>query len=103
MIRALLIGASAAAFASAAVAQEPATEAKPEVVEKADTTPKILDAKQVGTRDEATLFAENEFEQADLNRDGTVDKDEFFAYATIRAPFESSKTANTETQEEQPV
>lgn len=96
MIKSLLIGASAVAFASAAIAQEPAPEAKPEVAEQADTTPKILDAKQVGTRDEAKLFAENEFEQADLNRDGSVDKDEFFAYATIRAPFKSSKAPESE-------
>lgn len=97
MIRTTLISATAIALAAAGslaqagqdVPQDPAqaavpTEAKPK---------EILDASQVMTRDEAKLFAESEFKQADLDRDGAIDKAEFMAYATIRAPLKTEGAA----------
>ena len=107
MIRTTLIGASAIALmATGAYAQvelPKQTKSEMEVPEAAPQEPapqtaanvsktkEILDAAQVMTRDEAKLFAESEFKRADLDRDGTVDKDEFIAYATIRAPLKTTE------------
>lgn len=80
MLRLSFIGASFAVMATAACAQE-----EPTIT--ANEGAPIIDAKQVATRDEAKLFAESEFAQADQNADGKVDRDEFIAYATVRAPL----------------
>ncbi len=93
MLRSTLICASLAALATGAVAQEKAESAPAEAAAKAETKA-IIDAKQVGTRDEAELFAKSEFMQADLDRDGMLDEGEFLAYATVRAPM-SNKAAET--------
>ena len=83
MLRSTLISASAIAVLSAsACAQEtPTTEAQ------TTTEASIVDASQVQTRDEAKLFAESEFMQADLNADGKIDKSEFLAYASVHTPI----------------
>ncbi|PQA86759.1 hypothetical protein [Hyphococcus luteus] len=81
MLRSTLICASLAALASGAYARESTDAAS-----KADAKT-ITDAKQVGTRDEAKLYAKAEFDQADLDKDGKVSETEFIAYATIRAPM----------------
>lgn len=97
MIRTTLIGASAVALmATGAIAQtgQEVPQEPAQAAASAEAKPKeILDATQVMTRDEAKLFAETEFKQADLDRDGTVDKDEFVAYATIRAPLKTDPSA----------
>ncbi len=81
MLRHTLISVSALAILSTtACAQEEATAT-------AELDAQILDAAQVETKDEAKLFAEAEFKQADINQDGKVDKNEFLAYAVIRAPL----------------
>ena len=81
MIRSTILCASFAVLATAAAAQEPAPAKAPE------ETAAIIDAKQVGTRDEAKLYAASEFLQADQNADGKIDKEEFIAYASVRAPM----------------
>lgn len=66
----------------------------PETQTTAESGMQILDASQVGTKEEAQLYAESEFKQADINRDGSVDKNEFLAYAVIRAPMEDPQEAD---------
>jgi len=44
----------------------------------------IIDVAQVTTRDDARLFAEAEFKQADLDLNGKISKDEFLAYAAAK-------------------
>lgn len=98
MLRQSLFGLSTLALMTAtACAQEdqnkisgadPAANAHTESATSAKSEAKILDAAQVNTRDEAKLYAESEFKQADINKDGSVDKNEFLAYAVIRAPIE---------------
>ncbi|WP_425408648.1 hypothetical protein [Hyphococcus sp.] len=72
----------------------------------ASTNIKILDASQVNTKNEAKLYAESEFRQADINQDGSIDRNEFLAYAVIRAPLEDPKLKGTDqpvTAPEEPV
>jgi len=45
----------------------------------------IIDVAQVTTRDDARLFAEAEFTQADLDLNGKISKEEFLAYAAAKA------------------
>ena len=87
MLRMLILGASTLALTPlAASAQESMTPATEGTV-KMDAAATIIDASQVVTRDEAKLYAESEFLQADQNDDGTVDQAEFVAYAAARAPI----------------
>ncbi len=101
MLRLSFIGASLAVMATAACAQE-------EPVVTTNEGAAIIDAKQVATRDEAKLFAETEFVQADQNADGKVDRAKFIAYASVRAPLptmtpdaEETAAADTTTAEDQ--
>ncbi len=95
MLRTLILSASAfalAPFAASAQDADPAADAAAETSEATETTAKtetvaIIDASQVETREEAKLYAASEFSQADLDKDGTVDKGEFIAYASARAPI----------------
>ncbi|WP_411818258.1 hypothetical protein [Hyphococcus sp. DH-69] len=91
MLRSSLISASAIALlTTAACAQDtPKVEAT-----KLDSETKIVDASQVETRDEAKLFAESEFAQADLDGDGQIDKSEFLAYASVHAPVNEPALTN---------
>lgn len=87
MLRSLALGASILAIAPfAASAQEAAApEAGADAAVKTETVA-IMDASQVATKEEAKLYAASEFDQADLDQDGNIDKDEFIAYASVRAP-----------------
>lgn len=87
MLRSLALGASALVIAPfAASAQEAAApEAGADAAVKTETVA-IMDASQVATKEEAKLYAASEFDQADLDQDGNIDKDEFIAYASVRAP-----------------
>jgi hypothetical protein len=105
MLRHSLFGLSTLALMTAtACAQEDTTKISgaetkvtPEVTDTATTVQtetKILDAAQVKTKSEAKLYAESEFRQADINKDGSVDKNEFLAYAVLRAPVNDPLAEN---------
>lgn len=89
MYRMTLIGASIAALAAAgASAQETAAET-PQYkapTETAAETAKVLSPAQVSTEEDARLYAQAEFQQADVNQDMVIDKGEFIAYAEARTP-----------------
>lgn len=90
MLRTLILGASVLALAPLSANAQNTTQ--PEAEMAADATVKtetlaIIDASQVETKDEAKLYAASEFTQADLNKDGSIDKGEFIAYASVRAPI----------------
>ncbi|WP_428409220.1 hypothetical protein [Hyphococcus sp.] len=89
MLRTLILSASAFALAPFAASAQDAdleTGAAAEATMKTKTVA-IIDASQVETREEAKLYAASEFSQADLDKDGAVDKGEFIAYASARAPI----------------
>ncbi len=107
MFRLTMTASALALAASAAFAQEDgaatvdvdatakaANEIAVDAAEETGVKATILQASSVSTKDDAKLFAEAEFVQADLNNDGQVDKMEFLAYAAVRAPLE---TADPET------
>lgn len=71
------------------MAAEPSAS-PPETETAATSEAQILDPTQVSTKEDARAFAESEFKQADINRDGSIDKEEFLAYAVISAPMEDS-------------
>lgn len=85
MLRKLILGASALAMAPLAAHAQETMAPEADISTKAATA--IIDATQVETRDEAKLYAESEFLQADQNDDGKLDQSEFVAYAAARAPL----------------
>ncbi len=87
MLRMLILGASTLALAPLAASAQESMTPETEGSMKVEAAATIVDASQVVTRDEAKLYAESEFLQADQNDDGNVDQAEFIAYAAARAPI----------------
>lgn len=93
MSRSILSGVCAVALAATtACAQENPLPQSGDGEEGASVrlTPAIIDAAQVTTRTDAELYAASEFKQADLDQNGSVDENEFIAYAAVKAPLEDA-------------
>ncbi|WDI31203.1 hypothetical protein PUV54_14725 [Hyphococcus flavus] len=100
MLRQSILGISTLALMTATACADEGTRASSddtassstETAIKTSSQSTILDAAQVKTKSEAKLYAESEFKQADINNDGSVDKNEFIAYAAVRAPMNVTAT-----------
>lgn len=95
MIGRVLSALSVAALAGGVVYAQAGDDGAPE----AEPTP-ILGAAEVSTRDEARAYAEQEFELADLNKDGKVTQPEYIGF--VRGQLAArAKAAADDSREEQ--
>ena len=105
MSRSILSGVCAVALAATtACAQENPLPQSNDGEEGASVrlTPAIIDAAQVTTRTDAEIYAASEFKQADLDRNGSVDENEFIAYAAAKAPLEDAPAGGMAALEGEP-
>lgn len=94
MIGRVLSALSVAALAGGVVYAQAGDDGAPAV-----ETP-VLEAAEVSTRDEARAYAEQEFELADLNRDGKVTQPEYVSF--VRGQLAArAKAATSDRREEQ--
>ena len=96
MTRSILSGVCAIALATTACAQENPLPQSGAGEDGASVrlTPAVIDPAQVTTRTDAELYAASEFRQADLDRNGAVDENEFIAYAAVKAPLEDAPSGD---------